>query len=329
MVCGDLAVYASGAARPTGGAGACAMLIGPNAPLVITRGARATYMSHVYDFYKPNMSSEYPVVEGKLSISCYLKALDKCYNLFKERLKRVSLKDNIDLDYFDALLFHSPFCKLVQKSVARLLFNEFLADETEEAREKYKDCEKFRKLNMEESYFDKDLEKAFVGLSKNLFEEKTKPSLLLPTECGNMYTASLYSSLVSYLISKPVEELAGQNVLLFSYGSGLAATMYSISISTDATRGSPLHRLISSISQIKDTLAKRIKITPEEFTKIMEHKEKTHHLAPRTPELKLERIQNGTFYLDKVDDQHRRTYKRKPLSAAQVSQFSGAALMIS
>jgi len=38
MVAGDIAVYSSGNARPTGGAGAVAMLLGPNAPLVIERG---------------------------------------------------------------------------------------------------------------------------------------------------------------------------------------------------------------------------------------------------------------------------------------------------
>ena len=38
VVAGDIAVYASGSARPTGGAGAVAMLIGPNAPLIIERG---------------------------------------------------------------------------------------------------------------------------------------------------------------------------------------------------------------------------------------------------------------------------------------------------
>src|SRR5258706_9615035 len=37
VVCGDIAVYAEGAARPAGGAGACAMLIGPNAPVVFDR----------------------------------------------------------------------------------------------------------------------------------------------------------------------------------------------------------------------------------------------------------------------------------------------------
>ena len=38
MVAADIAVYAKGNARPTGGAGAVAMLVGPNAPLVIDRG---------------------------------------------------------------------------------------------------------------------------------------------------------------------------------------------------------------------------------------------------------------------------------------------------
>ena len=38
VVAADIAVYASGNARPTGGAGAVAMLLGPNAPLALERG---------------------------------------------------------------------------------------------------------------------------------------------------------------------------------------------------------------------------------------------------------------------------------------------------
>lgn len=34
---GDIAIYAEGSARPAGGAGACAMLIGPDAPVVFER----------------------------------------------------------------------------------------------------------------------------------------------------------------------------------------------------------------------------------------------------------------------------------------------------
>ena len=39
VVAADIAVYASGPARPTGGAGAIAMLVGPNAVLSIDRGS--------------------------------------------------------------------------------------------------------------------------------------------------------------------------------------------------------------------------------------------------------------------------------------------------
>lgn len=51
VVCGDIAVYAEGAARPVGGAGACAMLIGPNAPVVFDRECQLAG-------YKLNFSNE-------------------------------------------------------------------------------------------------------------------------------------------------------------------------------------------------------------------------------------------------------------------------------
>ena len=38
VIAGDLALYASGAARPTSGAGVVAMVVGPNAPVVLERG---------------------------------------------------------------------------------------------------------------------------------------------------------------------------------------------------------------------------------------------------------------------------------------------------
>lgn len=55
-------VYAEGPARPTGGAAAIAMLIGPDAPIAFESKFRGSHMSHAYDFYKPNLASEYPVI---------------------------------------------------------------------------------------------------------------------------------------------------------------------------------------------------------------------------------------------------------------------------
>ena len=237
VVAGDIAIYASGSARPTGGAGAVAMLVGPNAPLAFIRGARATHMAHTYDFYKPNMDSEYPVVEGKQSIICYTQAVDRCYQLFSSKYENVLRKEAVTingqiksvngsgggggglngdikspklidsplngkmrLNDFDGLLFHSPYCKLVQKSVARLSLNEFLCDDDPDYDNYHKGCEKYRSINLEETYFDRDLEKQFISQSSQLFKQKTQSSLLLATQVGNMYTASLYSCLVSYFL---------------------------------------------------------------------------------------------------------------------------------
>ena len=40
-------------------------------------------MKHVYDFYKPDIESEYPTVDGKLSIGCYLEAIEGCMRTMK------------------------------------------------------------------------------------------------------------------------------------------------------------------------------------------------------------------------------------------------------
>jgi len=89
VVTGDIAVYAAGPARPTGGAGVVAMLVGRDAPIVLERGVRGTHMEHVYDFYKPNMSSEYPLVDGKLSITCYFRSIDNCYSHLKSTFQKI------------------------------------------------------------------------------------------------------------------------------------------------------------------------------------------------------------------------------------------------
>ena len=105
VVAGDIAVYAEGAARPAGGAGACAMLIGPNAPVVFDRqfnlsvivyhplifsimflAIHGTYMANTYDFYKPQLSSEYPEVDGPVSVVTYVAALDAALATFSRKV---------------------------------------------------------------------------------------------------------------------------------------------------------------------------------------------------------------------------------------------------
>src|ERR1700755_3322744 len=140
VVAGDIALYKKGNARPTGGAGCVAMLVGPDAPLVFEPGLRGTYITHEYDFYKPDLTSEYPIVDGQYSIKCYTEAVDACYRAYNAReVKLKSVQANghatnghaeleTPLDRFDHICFHAPTCKLVAKSYARLLYNDFLVD---------------------------------------------------------------------------------------------------------------------------------------------------------------------------------------------------------
>ena len=56
--------------------------------LCFSLGLRSVQMSHAYDFYKPNLDSEYPVVDGKLSIECFLKAVEKTYHGYLKKAKQ-------------------------------------------------------------------------------------------------------------------------------------------------------------------------------------------------------------------------------------------------
>ncbi|XP_012702557.1 hydroxymethylglutaryl-CoA synthase isoform X1 [Setaria italica] len=117
--------YPEGPARPTGAAAAIAMLIGPDAPISLERKYRASHMAHAYDFYKPDLASEYPVVDGKLSQTCYLMALDSCYRRFCTKYEKL-VGQQFSISDADYCVFHSPYNKLVQKSFGQLFFNDFM-----------------------------------------------------------------------------------------------------------------------------------------------------------------------------------------------------------
>lgn len=313
VIAADIAVYAAGSARPTGGAGAVAMLIGPNATLAFEPGLRASYMDHVYDFFKPNLASEYPTVDGRLSIQCFLKSLDNCYQLYCKKAKKLSnieveSNDSVGIKTLNAMLFHSPYCKLVQKSLARLVFNDFVNTPKENVTDFYPGLEKFIGVKLEETYFNRDVEKGFMEFSKEIFKQKTQPSLFIANQVGNMYTPSLYAGLVSYIINTPISEHPGKRIGLFSYGSGLASTMYSLKV-----RNEGLQNLVTNLSHIKPLLNNRRVIPPQDFSTMMEIHEANSHKSSYEPIDSIESLFPGTYYLKEIDA-YRRTYERIPIA---------------
>nr|KAF6354966.1 3-hydroxy-3-methylglutaryl-CoA synthase 1 [Myotis myotis] len=271
-----------------------ALLIGPNAPLIFERGLRGTHMQHAYDFYKPDMLSEYPVVDGRLSIQCYLSALDRCYSVYRKKIRAQWQKEGNDRDFtlndFSFMIFHSPYCKLVQKSLARMMLNDFLNDQNRDKNSIYGGLEAFGDVKLEDTYFDRDVEKAFMKASSDLFNQKTKASLLVSNQNGNMYTSSVYGSLASVLAQYSPQQLAGKRIGVFSYGSGLAATLYSL----------------------KSRLDSRTCVAPAAFSESMKLREDTHHLGNYIPQSSIDSLFEGTWYLVRVDEKHRRTYARRP-----------------
>ncbi|GFZ06907.1 hydroxymethylglutaryl-CoA synthase [Actinidia rufa] len=307
VVCTDSAVYAEGPARPTGGAAAIAMLIGPDAPIAFESKFRGSHMSHVYDFYKPDLASEYPVVDGKLSQTCYLMALDSCYKRFCHKYEKLEGKQFsvVDADYF---VFHSPYNKLVQKSFARLLFNDFSRNASsvdEAAKEK---LAPFSTLTGDESYQSRDLEKATQQVAKPFYDAKVKPATLVPKQVGNMYTASLYAAFVSLIHNKHTS-LAGQRVVMFSYGSGLSATMFSFQIREGQHPFSLSN--IATVMNVGGKMKSRHEFPPEKFVETMKLMEHRYGAKDFVTSKDCSLLAPGTYYLTEVDSMYRRFYAKK------------------
>lgn len=316
VVAADIAVYAKGPARCTGGAGAVALLIGPNATLTLERGLRTSVMRHSYDFFKPDLASEYPTVDGPQSIHCYLSALDHCYRQF---CAKVTKREGAPPRTFgDAAFccFHAPFGKLVQKSFARLAYLD--------ARDGRAACddklERFLSLPDAETYANRELERAVVDASFGEFATRCQPSLLVSRHVGNMYTPSLYGCLASLLGSVPTDDLAGVRVLMFSYGSGLAASMYALRAVNDVDRLSELTGPLVALAQRLDA---RRRVSPEAFDAAMARRESRLHMAPLEPADAVAELEPGAFYLTRVDEQRRRSYERKPVVPLMNGDSSG------
>ncbi|KAG8156535.1 hypothetical protein KVR01_013639 [Diaporthe batatas] len=311
VVASDIALYREPASRPTGGAGCVAMLVGPNAVLSLEPRLRGTFMTHSYDFYKPDTSVEFPTVNGHESLRSYISALDMCYKHLRERVETTEGKMNGHqaeggssglLDRFDYMAFHTPNCKLVSKSYGRLMYNDVLHSTDENIRAVMPS--ELIQLSHEESLKSKELEKLFVTLSKDRFKARVEPCIAAPTLCGNMYTASLYCSLISLISNINPEEAEGKTIGMFSYGSGIASTLFALKVTGDV---SDMVRKID----IMDRLSRRHIATPEEYEKACALRLKAYGSKDFEPSGDVAALATGTYYLESVDDAYRRKYAIK------------------
>ncbi len=114
VVAADVCMYPFlHAAEPTQGAGAVALIIGD--PLLCSLDQKSyCYSEPLFDFWRPT-GQFYPIVQGKLSIDAYCRALYQCAKNFTEEK---GLEDFLALDH---LCFHVPFPKMVFRAVSLLV----------------------------------------------------------------------------------------------------------------------------------------------------------------------------------------------------------------
>jgi len=145
-------------------------------------------------------------------------------------------------------------------------------------------------------------------VTKEDFAKKVVPGTTLPQNVGNSYSASLYAGLLS-VISNKSDALAGSHMLLFSYGSGLASSMFSIKVQETPEAKEQLAR-IHKVSDLANRLQTRSKSTPEHFNEMMALRESLHHDNAFAPTGDISELNSGSYYLKNKDEKGRRFYAR-------------------
>lgn len=226
VIAADIASYGiNTVGEPTQGAGAVAMVVSDQPRLMeYLPGINYTFTKNVMDFWRPLYSKE-AITAGHYSIQCYLDALVAC--LDGAALK---LPDTGDLA---ACLYHVPFTKMAAK--AHLRYYEWCHD-TKIENETYA----YRQFLID-------------------YETRTKPWLTLNEEVGNIYTGSLFLSLIDLLRQNQLSP--GKLISLFSYGSGCAASI------TCGKLAENYGSWQSSLNPIDD-LGNRKRLSVDEYEKI-------------------------------------------------------------
>lgn len=246
VIASDIAKYKlESSGEYTQGAGAVAILITNNPDILVINKTIGIGMQHVGDFFKPrriltnsylqNLSngisvqkitesskekmelfSEEPVFDGYYSNECYKDRINEALDHFNKQKKTDFLKE------WDHLIFHLPYAYqgrrmmldiwlswIKEKKMIQLLEEEIGTLD----RLNYND---WKKAASKSTYYQQ-----FV---KDKIEDGEKASM----QIGNMYTASIFMSLISLLVisKEQQKELTGNTVGFLSYGSGSKSKIF-------------------------------------------------------------------------------------------------------
>ena len=165
---------------------------------------------------------EFDIADVDRSLFAYLDCMSNSFAGYAERV--------VDADFvttFDYLAMHTPFSGMVRAGHRRMM-----------------------RGRGDQSAIDED------------FARRVAPSLVFPSEVGNLCSGSVYLALASVICNAPVRGTA--RVGLFSYGSGCSSEFYSGII--DGRSAAEVARL-----RVQERLRDRVTLTFEEYTGVLRH----------------------------------------------------------
>ncbi len=253
VVATDIARYElSSPGEYTQGAGSVALLVKRNPRLLALDPVMGVFTRDENDFFRP-IGMRCAVVNGKYSNLCYLAAMDGAFCSFKKRaLGRgtIRLEDGECIsDHLDHIIFHIPYPRMAEYAAASIL------------RREWRDLPRWRGIEEEmgpepraedfsgqKAYLsaEGDYRRRFSKLAKFLeaYGTKVRPSTLISSVVGNIYTGSIYLGLASLLEQGLLTP--GMRIGLGSYGSGCSAAFFSGLVQPGVesmTRGEILEKL--------------------------------------------------------------------------------------
>jgi len=174
------------------GAACTGTLMYPDAPMAHT-SHRASAILHRFDFFKPvGWKHMGPLTDGKYSVEAYMSCIDMCYDVLKLKMNNRPLFSISDYNVFHT----GGGYHIVKKAFERFVRSEQIPGLTQIMRDE-------------------------------LTLERLVPTCHLLKIIGPCHTVSSFLNMSSLVMSE-WEKILGKVLIVFTYGSGAASTMYQV-----------------------------------------------------------------------------------------------------
>jgi len=259
VVAADIARYGlESNAESSQGGGAVAFVLSTHPRILAFDSEYCALTEDVMDFWRPNYLHE-ALVEGKYSSKLYLNMLEKTWRNYSEQAGR----GFADHAYY---CYHTPVPRLVEKA------HQHLAKVA---------------MSVSSGAGSNDL--------ADQLQQQIAPTLQYSQQIGNSYSAALFIGLAS-LLDNAQEDLSGQRIGFYSYGSGCVAEFFSGVVQ-------PGYQAVRHADYHHDLLNDRVALSCAQYEEFYRYEYNETGEEQIVPE-----YNTGSFRLTKMQ-QHKRIYE--------------------